>query len=177
MVVWLAVVDPGPRRRAISGADDIFDVSTAPAGYSPVEAYQAVGAEGHSGGRNGPASGDPAGPPCHPSLTHRFVPTVPARSRSPRRSRSWSESVVRNRGLPGNTYAQAVLARCEPVLVAGRLCDWSGCAASAYPQVSFRPAVPIDRPVKRAQDGQVYRDGRAPRVCSARCGGRWPGPR
>ena len=31
---------------------------------------------------------------------------------------------------------------CEPVLVGGRPCDSSGCAASANPLLSFRPSVP-----------------------------------
>ena len=52
---------------------------------------------------------------------------------------------------------------CELVLVLGRPCDWPDCAASAYPFLSFRPAVPHPS-VDGGEHGEVvYRDGRASR--------------
>src|SRR3954468_11492339 len=58
----------------------------------------------------------------------RGVPLLPAAN-----GRAYGVT-VRNRGLRGTRMGRPLCSvGCEPVLVGGRPCDWSGCAVSAYP--------------------------------------------
>ncbi len=63
---------------------------------------------------------------------------------------------VRNRAFGEHVWAGRLCSvGCEPVLVVGRLCGWSGCAASAYPWVSFpSQRFPSDRSAKQHGDGR-----------------------